>query len=480
MRKILYNLVLGSAFLIAFFGCQSMLDQRPIDTIDFDRAFENAQDIEAGILGAYAAVGSTFMNVAAIASDEVRRSNENRGQGVQVHNWTLNSTNGESGGWSGYYAIINRVNRVISAIDRLKEAGILSPTEVNRQEAEAYALRAFAHFELWRMYSDKYEAAGIGIPLITLADTDNNGRPDGIDPFFKPSRNTSLEVFTQIESDLSTARQLMPSTATAKNRFNAAAILGISARVALYKEDWLSAESFATDALSIVPLESAARFADIFADASEEGVLLKMTRVIGNERIGSIFRDINGDVFFHPSNNLVGLYDAANDIRYATTIYQDPARNPNTNSNLDPQRTLVRKYIGGAGAVNLNDLKILRSAELVLIRAEARARAASPNLVGANADLNALRSNRISNHVVVDYATSQEIVNEILLERRKELAFEGHRWFDLKRNSLAVTRQANDIHINGTLPADDTRFVLPIPQSEIFANTNVIQNPGYN
>lgn len=476
--KFNYKILALGVSLLGVLSCESILDQAPIDVIDTDRAFENAADVEAALLGAYAAVGSQFLSLDTYASDESRRSNENRGQGAQVHNWTYVSGDGEAGGWSGNYAIINRVNRILDATRRLKEAGVISDTEVARQEAEAYALRAYAHFSLWRVYSGPYTPEGEGIPLVTLEDTDNNGRADGIDPFFKPSRNTSSEVFAQIESDIQTSLSLMPSDFLDKIRMNRAAVIALSARVALYKEDWAAAETLATQALELVPLESRENFAGIWTDASRAGVISVARRVVGNERIGTFWRDTNGDVFFHPSNELVSLFDPQNDIRYASTIWVDPSRNL-ASASQDPQATLVAKYRGPAGTIALADVKLFRSAEMILIRAEARLRKSSPDIQGANADLNTLRSNRILNHVPMNY-TAGELLEEILLERRKELAFEGHRFFDLKRNGLGVSRIPADIHINGELEAGNPRFNFPIPQTEIFANDNVIQNPGYN
>ena len=76
--------------------------------------------------------------------------------------------------------------------------------------------------------------------------------------------------------------------------------------------------------------------------------------------------------------------------------------------------------------------------------------------------------------------------NEVDLQRRLELAFEGHRFFDLKRKGLPVSRSAKGDRFDGTgltygfktLEATDFRFQLPIPTNEIRSNPNVIQNPG--
>lgn len=73
--------------------------------------------------------------------------------------------------------------------------------------------------------------------------------------------------------------------------------------------------------------------------------------------------------------------------------------------------------------------------------------------------------------------TGAALIDRILLERRKELAFEGHRLFDLNRNKRSVTIIQGDQSIQAEYPND--KFILPIPLSELNANTNMVPNPGY-
>lgn len=465
------------SLLIGVSSCTDVLDQEPKDTIGEDIAFEDADDIEAGVLGVYSAVsGSNLVALASRASDEVRLSDENRGQGVQVHNWTYNSSTPEAEGlWVNNFVIINRANRVLAAIENLKSEGAIGTNQVDYQEAEAYALRAMAHFDLWRVYSYRYTPETMGVPYVTLDDTDGNGRPDGLDPFALPSRRTTAEVFSLIESDLQNALSLLPNAlSSTASRFDRASVLALSARVAQYKEDWAAAEGFASQALNLRPLESRSQYPSIWTDNTNSGVILKMTRVTGEGRIGTLFRDLNGDVFFHPSISWLSQIDGVNDIRYDASVTIDPNRQGG-----DPQDELVGKYDGKQGLRYLNDVKLIRSAEMLLIRAEARARKSNPDLDGANDDLNTLRTNRIINYIPAVYTDTGEILDQILLERRLELAFEGHRWFDLKRYGLGVTRTGEDCHINCSLTGGDFKFAFPIPQSEIFANDNIDQNDEY-
>lgn len=124
----------------------------------------------------------------------------------------------------------------------------------------------------------------------------------------------------------------------------------------------------------------------------------------------------------------------------------------------------------------------MRTSEMYLIRAEARAE--QNQFTGANSaesDLNALRAVRISDHTDIVLASKDQAISEIMTERFKELAFEGHRFWDLKRRGLAVERLQSDApsEEGTTLPAGDFRFALPIPDPEMNANPAMEQNTGY-
>jgi starch-binding outer membrane protein, SusD/RagB family len=125
------------------------------------------------------------------------------------------------------------------------------------------------------------------------------------------------------------------------------------------------------------------------------------------------------------------------------------------------------------------DLKAIRTAEMYLIRAEARAEL--NDLAGAAADINALRTQRIVPYSPISYADKATAIADIILERYKELAFEGFRFWDLKRRGLDVQRNASDVDspLWQTLPAGNFRFTFPIPNDEMLANESMIQNPGY-
>ena len=119
------------------------------------------------------------------------------------------------------------------------------------------------------------------------------------------------------------------------------------------------------------------------------------------------------------------------------------------------------------------DFKVYRTAEMYLIRAEAYARLGMD--AEGLADLNDLRAARNAN---TGFETGAELETAIQTERRKELVVEGHRFFDLKRTVRVVSR-TQDCASWCTLPPDHRGWAFPIPQTEMLANPNMEQNPGY-
>jgi hypothetical protein len=133
----------------------------------------------------------------------------------------------------------------------------------------------------------------------------------------------------------------------------------------------------------------------------------------------------------------------------------------------------VLKYKGKEGAVPRQvNVPVLRLAEMYLNRAEAISQGASVSGVTARGDLEAIASKR--------GATVPQAFN-VFVERRKELAFEGHICYDYARNGLALERKDFDGTVNQNISAapNNYRWALPIPKRELEANPNMVQNEGY-
>jgi len=142
--------------------------------------------------------------------------------------------------------------------------------------------------------------------------------------------------------------------------------------------------------------------------------------------IGGMFTTTGGNVYIAPSDKLTGSYSSS-DIRATAFIGINPAGNP-----------YVNKFFSSLRGGRVVDLKACRTAEMYLIRAEANARKASPNVVAGTTDLNTLRSNRISGYTDQTFSSAAALIDAVMGERYKELAFEGFRFFDLKRNNMPV------------------------------------------
>lgn len=448
-------------FFIALSSCNKKLDLTPTDTIDVTKAFTSVADLEKGLLGVYSANNPTNkIYIASILSDETKISSENRGQGQFAFKFQYSSSEGEQNSdFAQYYVMLDRLHKVLAAF---ADVNATTPADITKKAkigAELIALRGIAYYELLiRFMPAGYDPNALAVAIVLSSDLNA-----------KPARNTVGEVVAQIETDLSVARAdvNIPDAPIDVLRISKAAIAAYQARVALLKRDWASAVTFSTAAITLSgkSLATGATFVDYWQDGNESETIWKYRNQTAPQLL---WRDTNGDVFFEPSDKLKSQYDRDNDIRFPTYF--------SSNGN---DTSIVYKYPGSAAGPILNDLKIIRIAEMYLIRAEANAE--NNMLVQAATDINAVRAARIIGYTNVTFSSSAEAVDAVLNERFKELCFEGFRFFDLKRKGLAVNRFSSDVQSANwqNLPANDYHFALPIPQDEILANPNAVQNQGY-
>jgi hypothetical protein len=331
----------------------------------------------------------------------------------------------------------------------------------NILKGQLLALRGISYFSLLESYCKKYDPADTkGVPVVLTSN-----------PLQKPARNTMGEVMTQIEADMATAKSLLPAatpgdfTDTVMNSVNVAAY---QARIALYKKDYDQAVNYATEVITsgIRPLVSGAQFEAIWTDDVNDEVLFRI-RYATSTAIGGMWTTTANNIYIAPSDKLVGSY-SANDVRASAYIGSSSAGN------------YVNKFYTSSRGGRVVDMKACRMSEMYLIRAEANARKSSPDLNAAAADLNTLRTNRITGYINQTFSSATAIIDAIMTERFKELCFEGFRFFDLKRNDLPVDRLSSDASASWqTLPTGNFRFTFPIPNDELLANPQMVQNDGY-
>lgn len=462
INKIYKKYLVIFSLLILTASC-TKLDFVPSDSISPDKAFRNISDINLGVLGAYALIDGTTIGVVSTISDEATFPTENTVGNSDAFRWLYNGGSGSVTSLYGtYYTAIDRVNRTLAGLDALTLTGA-DATLGARYRGELLALRAYFHFELLRSFASAYQTGGLGVPYMKVSQIGY------------PARDNFEVVVANAKADLVAAKPLIPTTFTDKTRITKAGISAIQARVALYEKNWPEAITYSSEAITAFPLATKAQFPGLWTDANDSEVIWKAKRVgTTDSRLGDFyFRQSGSIVLYAPAFKLIAAFDAVNDIRYPAYIKFDATRT-GTKS-----QYLVNKYIGGTtSAPGLADIKLFRTGEMYLIRAEAEAESTGD----AAGDLNALRTARINGYANATFADKPTLINAIMDERYKELAFEGHRFFDLKRRNLPVQRLASDaVNASGAvlLPVTQAQYSLPIPSLELSVNKNTVPNPNY-
>ena len=472
-----YKLYFLAIALVTCFSCNKVIDIQETDLIGGDVAYKTVTNAEQGIIGGYASLG-VEMNILlnSTFTDEVKKAEFYNA--ATTHEWQYSPADitirDNFTAMSPNYIIIDRVNRVLLALPDADSTKVGDNALKLKLRGEALFLRAYAHFELFRYYSDNYTPTGLAMPYME-------------EPSLDPQGRIQMEAyFTKIKSDLAEAKNLVPNNLTDINRVTRAAVSALQARVALYTKDWTNAATYSTEYITALPLATRAEFPGIWTDANTKEIAFRLIRTpTAGGRIGSLFRATSsgpaaiGTITWMPSNKLWDSYDQDDDIRFASYLKDEPLLTGGR-----PTR-LIQKYAGttyGTTGENLANAKVFRTGEMYLIRAEARAELGMISGVNsAESDLNALREARINAYVNETFASKTDVIAALVQERFKELSFEGHRFFDLKRWGLPIDRLPADAPtpVGTTLPAGNFRFLLPIPTVELQRNELLEQNPGY-
>ncbi len=465
------NIFLITLFAVLFVSCDDAINIDPKDEITDSNAIKTMAQLRLATTGVYGAIGGqSFIEWSAYFTDECRKGIGNRGAGVAVHTWSVNTATDEvEAYYSGLYGTINSANTVLAKMDNVSAVTEEEKKEKQKIYAELIAIRAIAHFDLLRFFATSYtDSNALAVPIV-----------DKVVVFEQLPRNTVGQVMAFVKRDLEIAYNTLNEVSDNSDvtRITPLAVQAIRARVALYSKEYNDAIVFSTEVINAVPLAAnATEYLDIWADASNTEVVYKLKRVSGDGNIGRIFQDNNGDIFYNVSYDLFNKFQS-NDVRRRVGALIETG---STQFNWK-----VGKYSGPDTDYGLADIKVVRVAEMYLILSEAQALKDAPDFTAAADAINQLRaSRRLTTSALpnLTFSDRADAIDKILLERRKELAFEGHRFFDLKRFNLGVDRIASDVVLNPTaenLLPGDYRFTLPIPQAAIFANDKLTQNPTY-
>lgn len=474
MKSFIYRAFIAFMFL-GLFGCVDQLNLTPNNSLDTEQALQRPSDFTNAIKGVYSRFrvagywGGWYQIVPDVLSDNLILNSEGRNSKQGLHYWNYSGTNTWGGLWTEAYLVIYRANSILENMEALTDGNFK-----NNIQGEALALRAMAHFDMARVFAKLPQQAAAGdqgIPYVTSTDVT-----------LQPARPSVQETYDKIVADLEQAKTLI-GTDNGTGRLTQSSVNALLARVYLYTEQYDQAATAATAAINAGGAITARdNFVDVWEDEQEQGINFKIriTEADGNA-IGTQYSQTGASGVRSEYNVDFGFYQLYqdNDIRKSTYFFIGPFANK--------EFIHIAKYFGRpTGSLNIVDAKLIRWEEVYLSRAEAFAELGKD--ADALADLDAIRAERYENFTSGN-ETGQALKDAIALERRLELAFEGHRFFDLKRKGLAINRSAFGDESNGggvslpanvlEMPAADSRFQLPIPQAELNANPNMEQNPGY-
>ncbi len=495
MKTNILSLILAITIVVSFTGCNDdFLDQKPTDAVSAESATATTGNLFLVINGIHrllytrqgsngrGGISAMMIQNDVLGDDMVMNARAN-GWWINMASWndhTNSSDTDDRHAWRVLYKVVKNANIIIEGAD-----GAEGPEdERNAALGQALAYRAFAHFQMVQLYAQRYDPAGnndqLGIPLVT--DNSNEGKP----------RSSVEQVYAQINMDLDQAITLLADYSRPNaSHINQNVTQGLKARVSLVQGNYDTAIEMAIAARDGFDLMDSVSYSSGFNDYT---LSEWMWGGHYNEEQGSTFTNFHAWVSRNfSSSNIRGNPKSINstlhgmiptsDVRSA--LFDPTGDHPNLPSGIEISSRHRRfpftnqKFLAFGTGDSRGDVPYMRSAEMYLIEAEAKARLGDTDAANALLPLAQARDAEY----VLSTNTGQALIDEILLQRRWELWGEGFRFFDLKRLNNDLDRNGAN-HNSGLLnnlmfvPAGDLRWQWQIPEDEIDANPSVEQNPS--
>jgi tetratricopeptide (TPR) repeat protein len=449
------KLITALGIVITLGACKKELDLKPFDYTDAADAIKTEKDVQSTLIGtynraglAYVYGGDIFLMPDLMASQSVidwagtyQELTQMVSQKVTINNAYVNTF------WLDAYRINNQSNNVLANLDKVTAANKSSV------EGQAKFLRGLIYFDLARLFgkawNDGDPNTNLAVPIVLKPTT-----VIGADSY--PSRSTVAAVYAQAISDLTDAEaKAGTSVSFYANSYAASAIL---ARIYLQQGQYAKAATEATKVISSGKYSLVDNYADEFPFPNQNAAHVDNT----TEDIFSM--QVTAQQGINDLNTFYGSadYGGRGDI-YLKDSFLDEFEEG------DERLSVYNEDSDGSLRVDKFDnlygnVRVIRLAELYLIRAEANFRLGTSTGAAPVADINVIRE-----RANLDPLGTVSLA-QILKERRLELAFEGGFFLhDAKRLSQNV----------GALKFNDNALVFPIPQIEMNANKNLVQNPGY-
>lgn len=467
-------------------SCHDM-DLFPQDQLGPDSFWKSEQDVEMGLTGVYGQLKNSYMDWSMYRLEGIT-DNAYCKQSSQSPLFDIQQGTVEASAkgvipelYSGAYRGISACNVFLDNFYRIREAVFVKEEVANAYEAEVRFLRAYCYFTLVSHYGD--------IPLYKEL-------PESLDAY-KVKQSKAEDVYAFINEDLDFAIENLEDISYGSGHAVKATAQAFKARVALFNSDWKTVENCTKQIIDSGKYRLADKYESIFI--KREGQLNNPEILFSiNYKAPDFWHYAETEYYFWsaltPTPNLMDCYDLDNDNR-VKSWYVKPLEDGKTwlnpfgeyvqveNNSLTGWMLLKHfdkndKAIYSNGAYDFrtdNNIIIMRYADVLLMYAEAML---EQNGGSTNNPLALKCFNEIRNRAGID--TVDEITrDELRLERRREMAFEGLRHFDLVRWRIAGEVMNNLVTPGGQCHFEDRFYVWPFPQSEIDINPNLDQKEGY-
>jgi hypothetical protein len=491
MKKIFLTILVSAPLM--FGSCSDFLDENPQSDItsnsssassDTTYAYTSADEATSALSGAYGNYKTDIYELLNYVVGDIMSDNCYAGSDgaydMDYDNLTIQPTNENiKNSWAEYYTLAGSATEVIEKTKNMA-SGLISDSERNRIISEAKFIRAWAYFDIVRLWGD----APMTLQLIPTITAENLSKWY---PVMYPARTSASDIYAQILDDLSDSN-IANLISASHGMFQATkgAAYGLKAKVlatmgSKSSRDYSAVVSYCDKVINegykLVP-----NFDDLWTvegKQSSEGIFeLYFDSTNGNWAYWVLLSDVSGDVqvswrrYCCPTQDIIKKFDKEKDSRYASSIiwHAVPYNQYYSASNYPLAYKIRQKD---------NDIILLRLADIMLLKAEA--------LVELNRSSEAIDIvNTVRERAGVDDLNTGMSQSDARLavenERQLELFLEGQRWFDLVRNGRmeTVMQKAHDKNGNILFPTVDSHLeLLPIPQGQIDINTNLTQNPGY-
>ncbi|PRY86161.1 RagB/SusD family nutrient uptake outer membrane protein [Mongoliibacter ruber] len=455
---------------ICFINACNVLDQEPEIQISDEVAFANEKSADAALAGLYhqlqagAYYGRNFQNICEVSSD-ISQSVGTWDFYRELDTYQLDASNLEvTNFYTAAYRAINQANNIIAEVPGIE----MNQTKKDGIIGQAYFVRALAVFDLNRVFGGV--PGVIGDQSVVLPLTPSRAVNDDL----FPSRPSLIDGYNQVEADLLNALNLLPEAGANNTATRAKAVKSTArallSRFYLYTRNYNEVIRLATEVIEDGKYSLLEDYLGIYAgEFTTESIF----------ELEFIAADQSGMRFWYFPGAQGGRGELAVHESFITDIQSDENDVRGAMFGFDPIQGVYfpTKYQKPG---NIDNFHVIRIAEMYLNRAEAYAQSSGSLALAVN-DLNAIKERA----GVAPYSgpmTQEAVLLEIEKERKFELAFEGHSFFDLVRTERALIVLGSVERKNSSAPVSldqPWKQILPIPRDELLSNPNMVQNPNY-